>query len=114
MDRESEGKQLMWDDSRFNKSKVGDILLVWHHGVGVSCHKITGVKLPSERLSTWSGNVGQTDRNVIEIGSAFTTIPWHIWLEVGGPPRCMGTNSIKAARDGIISIIRADYFNSSS
>ena len=112
--RESEGKQLMWDDSRFNNSEVGDILLVWHHEQGVSCHEITGVKLPSERLSTWSDNVGQTDRNVIEIGSAFSTIPWHLWLTIGGHKRCMGTGSIKASRSGIIGILRADYFDSNS
>ena len=112
MIRESDGKQLMWDDSRYNKSKVGDTLLVWHHGVGVTCHEITGVKLPSKRLTTWSDNVGQGDRNVIEIGSAFSTIPWHLWLAIGGPSRCMGTNSVKTARNNIIAILRADYMDS--
>jgi hypothetical protein len=113
MDRESDGKQMMWDDSKFNKSKVGDILFVWHYGKRVTCHEITGVKIPAERLSTWSDNVGQGKRNVIEIGSAFASIPWYLWLLVGGHKRCMGTGSVVSARNSIIAILRADYFDSS-
>ena len=112
--RTTEGKQMMWDDSKHNTSGVGDILMAWHHNEGVTCHLITSVKHPSDRLASWSGNVGHSDRNVIEIDSAFATIPWHLWLAIGGNIRCMGTSNITTARDSIISILRASYYDSDS
>ena len=110
-EREANGQQMMWDDSKYNISKVGDILCVWHHNVSVTCHLITAVKYPSDRLPSWSRNVGQSDRNVIEIDRAFTTIPWHTWLFIGGHKRCMGTSAIKTKRANIISALQARYYD---
>jgi len=69
-----------WDDAPSNKSKPGDIFAFWEHdggecfGPGHSWqsgrfifHVITDVKPSSERLPSWSKNVGQGTRNVLEL-----------------------------------------------
>ena len=95
-------EQMMWDDSKYNKSKVNDILAVWHHKKGVTFHRITDIKEPSERLSCWSNNVGQGDRRVLFISREIHYMIWDKWIELGGPSRCMGTASIKTARESIL------------
>lgn len=95
-------EQMMWDDSQYNKSKVNDILAVWRYQRGVTFHRITDIKDPSERLPSWSKNVGQSDRRVLFISREIDFMKWDKWLEVGGPSRCMGTASIKNARDSIL------------
>jgi len=112
--RESGGEQMMWDDSKYNTARVGDILMVWHHEKNVTCHLITSVRRSSDRLPSWSGNVGQSDRNVIEIDSALATIPWHLWKFLHGHLRCMGTSNITTQRGNIISFLRTSYYDTAS
>lgn len=95
-------EQMMWDDSQYNKSKVNDILTVWHYKKGVTFHRITDIKDPGERLSCWSNNVGQGNRGVLFISREIHCMKWDKWLELGGPSRCMGTASIKSARESIL------------
>jgi hypothetical protein len=100
--RGSEFQQMMWDDSTYNKSKVGDVLIFWHHEKGVTFHNIMEIHPPSERLSSWSNNVGQGDRNVIYISNEFYRMNWEQWTDIGGHSRCMGTAPVKT----IASLIR--------
>ena len=86
---------MMWDDSTYNKSKVGDILIFWHHEKGVTFHNIMEIHPPSERLSSWSNNVGQGDRNVLYISNEFHRMTWLEWTDIGGHLRCMGTAHVK-------------------
>lgn len=88
-------EQMMWDDSTFNKSKVGDVLVVWHHNKGVTFHHIEAIHPPSQRLPTWSNNVGQTDRQVLYLSSEFARMKWDEWSAIGGHQRCMGTAPVK-------------------
>ena len=87
--------QMMWDDSTFNKSKVGDVLIVWRHQKGVTFHRIEAIHPPNKRLPSWSNNVGQTDRQVLYISSEFARMNWDEWSSYGGHQRCMGTAPVR-------------------
>jgi hypothetical protein len=57
----------------------------------VVIHQIIDVKPPSERLPSWSKNVGQGDRNVIALSHPMLEITWIEWQLMGGPESKMGT-----------------------
>jgi hypothetical protein len=80
-----------WDDSKYNKAKAGEYFAFMFYGTKVIIHKILAVKSPSERLPSWSQNVGQTDRNVLELSDPLKEILWDEWLENDGPLAHMGT-----------------------
>ena len=78
MDRIENGKQHVWDDSKYNSACRGDVFgYVWNQKKNgdkktdgkINLYEILDVMSPYERLSSWSDNVGQGDRNVIVISS---------------------------------------------
>jgi hypothetical protein len=80
-----------WDDSRYNKAKENEYFAFYFHGNRVVIHKIRSVKPPSCRLSSWSKNVGQGDRNVLELSEPLKEIGWTEWQLLNGPESKMGT-----------------------
>jgi hypothetical protein len=86
-----DGFQWCWDDSRYNKAKSGDYFGFYFHGMRVVIHQIVDVKPPSERVPSWSKNVGQCDRNVIALSQPMLEISWIEWQLMGGPESKMGT-----------------------
>ena len=80
-----------WDDSKYNKSKPGEFFAFYFHGLRVVIHKIESVKPPSCRLPSWSKNVGQRDRNVLELSAPLKEIGWTEWQLLRGPESKMGT-----------------------
>jgi hypothetical protein len=86
-----EGFQWCWDDSRYNKAKVGEYFAFYFHGMRVVIHQILDVKPPSERLPSWSKNVGQGDRNVLALSHPMLEITWIEWQLMSGPESKMGT-----------------------
>jgi hypothetical protein len=80
-----------WDDGVYNKAKAGEYFAFMFYGKKVIIHKILAVKPPSERLPSWSQNVGQTDRNVLELSEPLKEISWNEWLENDGPLAHLGT-----------------------
>lgn len=80
-----------WDDTKFNKAKPGEYFAFFHHKNKVVIHRILAVKPPSQRLPSWSSNVGQGDRNVLELSDPLIEISWKNWIENGMSPVCMGT-----------------------
>lgn len=80
MDRIYHGLPHVWDDSKHNNSKSGDLFgYVWNQrrikGTSdktegfIKIYMILHIYSPKHRLPTWSTNVGQGDRNVIELTS---------------------------------------------
>jgi hypothetical protein len=102
-DRYKRGEQMMWDDSKHNKSKKGDVIAIWKYEKGVSFHHIEKVENTQSRSESWSQNVGQTDRNVILLSPEFSYFKWDKWIEMGGHKRCMGTSSITTSKDKILN-----------
>ena len=86
-----DGFQWCWDDSRYNKAKVGEYFAYYFHGMRVVIHRIMDVKPPSSRLPSWSRNVGQGDRNVLELSHPLLEISWIEWQLMNGPESKMGT-----------------------
>jgi len=103
MERVSNGLPLVWDDSKFNQSKKGDLFGFWMYKEHVRIHVIEGVSKPHERLPSWSTNVGQGDRNVVQLSTDNVVIPWEIWINnLDGAKRCMGTAPVKKGLDKIL------------
>ncbi len=80
-----------WDDSKYNTAKVGEYFGFYFYGIKVVIHRIIDIKDPSERLPSWSRNVGQGDRKVLELTNSLFEIDWTTWISIGGAKRVMGT-----------------------
>jgi len=93
---------LVWDDSRFNQSTPGDLFGFWKYNDQVLIHVVEKVSSPTDRLPTWSTNVGQVDRNVVQLSAEKVAIPWNKWIELDGAKRCMGTSSVKKGLANIL------------
>jgi hypothetical protein len=65
------GHAFMWDDSKYNNSKVNDYFAFFlveskKKPIGsLILHKILNIKSPENRLSSWHNNIGQANRNVL-------------------------------------------------
>lgn len=88
---ESSDLSWYWDDSQYNTARVGEYFGFYFYGIKVIIHKIIGVKDASERLPSWSDNVGQSNRKVLELSDSLFEIDWSTWISIGGAKRCMGT-----------------------
>jgi hypothetical protein len=84
-----------WDDSKFNNSKPGDYFGFMFYGIKVKIHRILAVKPTSERLPSWSSNVGQSDRNVLELSELVKEITWEEWIANDGPKKRQCTYTTK-------------------
>ena len=104
-ERQKAHQQMMWDDTPQNKSKKGDIFCVCFNNSKVQFHLIEDVKKPSERLPSWSNNVGQTDRKVVYISPQIVTVNWITWLNMNGAKKIQGTAAVKQNRSQIITFL---------
>lgn len=84
-----------WDDSSKNTAQVGDLFGFYFHGIKVIIHQVLCIKPPSDRLPSWSGNVGQGDRNVLELSEPLLEISWEAWTNLRGYQNKMGTYRTK-------------------
>ena len=102
-ERERLGQQVMWDGPTLNRVQPvgGDLMAVWFHKKYVDIYQISKVLKPTARLSSWSKNIGQTDRQVVYLNNPLR-IDWETWLSLDGFKRCMGTGSINDAKYNII------------
>ena len=80
-----------WDDSYINNSEVNGYFAFYFHGIKVVIHQITAIKDQKDRLPSWSKNVGQGDRKVLELSQPMTEFTWEEWLAMSGPRKRQGT-----------------------
>ena len=93
LQRVNEGKlQFCWDDTSKNMACENEYFGFVFNGTMVRIHRITGVKSPLHRLPSWHENVGQGDRNVLELSEQLIEIPWTQWTNMGGSNKCQGTS----------------------
>ena len=109
LERTSQNQPLVWDDSRFNKSRPGDFFGFYMYKNGVKIHLIEKVSSPSERLSSWSSNVGQEDRRVVTLSAANYFIDWDTWIKLDGAKRCQGTAPVKKSLCEILRLIEKTF-----
>jgi hypothetical protein len=80
-----------WDDTRFNNAKVGELFGFMFINSRVVIHVITSIKNPENRLPSWSKNVGQGDRRVLELSIQILEINWQTWMSLEGIKSARGT-----------------------
>jgi hypothetical protein len=74
-----------WDDGKHNTSQVGQLFAFRNNNDRMfTIHRIVSVKDPIHRLDTWSDNVGQSDRNVLELSHPLLSLPIASWVSLGG------------------------------
>lgn len=93
--RERNGMQFMWDDSRYNKARQGDIFGFVKHGENVSFRKIESIHSVEARLPSWSVNVGQSNRQVLYLGKELVSVQWDEWIRQGGHKKVQGTQHVR-------------------
>lgn len=106
-----------WDDSRYNKAKKGELFAFYFHEIRVVIHEIIDVKPPSARLPSWSKNIGQGDRNVLELSVPLKEISWTEWQLVNGPESKMGTyttNDLSSERPLLYKLLQSIHTNNYS
>jgi hypothetical protein len=105
-----------WDDSRYNKARKGELFAFYFHGIRVVIHEIIDVKPPSCRLPSWSKNIGQGDRNVLELSVPLKEISWIEWQLVNGPESKMGsytTDDLSKERPLLYNLLKKIHTSSS-
>lgn len=70
-----------WDDSKKNTAKPGDFFAFYFYGNKVILHKIIDTKPPSQRFPSWYKNIGQQDRNVLELSEPLKEFTWDEWIQ---------------------------------
>ena len=104
--REATGEQMMWDDTRHNSTKAaGGLFAFVHNNRMVEICQVTKVCSPKHRLESWSENVGQSKRNVLELTNVLTTLSWDEWISNGGHSKVQGTTQIRANKEMLIDFI---------
>ncbi len=101
--RERAGEQVMWDGPRMGRPQPheGDLMAIWRHKTFIIIYTITAVLDPSQRLDSWTDNVGQQTRSVLYL-SFPKEVEWDVWIKMGGHKLCRGTNRIRNADKDII------------
>jgi hypothetical protein len=79
------GYKWCWDDSKYNKAKIGEYFAFLFFNNRVIIHKIENIKPPSERLDSWLPNVTQRNRQVLELSNPLKELSWREWLALNGP-----------------------------
>lgn len=80
-----QGYKWCWDDSKYNKARKGEYFAFLFFEKRVVIHKIEDVKPPSQRLDSWTSNVGQQGRQVLELSNPLKEFSWEEWLAIDGP-----------------------------
>ena len=110
--RMKNGDTMMWDDAKNNPTgNVGGAFGFVHNFKCVEIHLIVGIRSQGERLSSWSSNVGQTDRHVLLLSPKVTTIDWDVWVLLGGAKKVQGTTRVVAAHEALSTHLNIQFEN---
>ena len=106
--RMERGQQLMWDDSKQNDAKVGDVFGFVKNNIGVIFHRIESVHGPDHRLDTWNDD-DHGGRNVLYLSEKIGKIDWNVWIRIGGSRKAQRTFKIqqKNSNELLFSVIRS-------
>jgi len=93
------GERLMWDDAKGNPTKTtgGGAFGFVHNGKRVEIHGVIEVCRTTDRLPSWSVNIGKTDRNVLVLTPLLCVIEWDEWISLGGVMKVQGTSRVVGA-----------------
>ena len=102
---ESMGKQMFWNDSKYNTAEPGDLLCIWHQNSHVSFHMITQILEPNQNIYILNRHRSQKNLNVLMITCAFKYLDWDNWINIGGWKRVANSCEIKTAKPAILKEI---------
>ena len=105
LDRLQRGEQMMWDDTPTNKAQIGDYFGFVSNFSNINWHKVTEIHPPTDRLPSWSSNVGQTTRQVLYVSPLIRSMEWSEWISLGGASKIQGTTHVKRNKDQIFASI---------
>ena len=109
LDRQQNGQRMLWDDSRYNKSRPGDLFVFSFHREEAVVRVIERVLPHTHRLPSWDDlPEGQRDRNVLELSKATFSLPWEEWMAVGGPRLVRATQPISSNLSSIVHRARTE------
>lgn len=98
LQKEQDGLQMNWDGTPSGRRKLneGDFFAaVYNPTVSregkVMFYVITGTRDPSCRLASWSKNIGQSDRRVLDLSIKICECDWKTWLSLGGHRKVQGS-----------------------
>ena len=96
--RAKQNMQLMWDDAKGNPTKdaFGAFAFV-QNDKKVEFHLVQKICPTTDRLDSWSANVGQGDRNVLMLSPCIKTVTWDEWLALKCPKKVQGTMRLVSA-----------------
>ena len=79
-----------WDDEPGNSTRPGGLFAFWLIASSMRpegkliIHIVNDFKSPSHRLSSWSQNVGQGNRNVLQLSAPIFELTEDEWKKMGG------------------------------
>ena len=110
-ERSANGLEIFWDDSKSNKTKLGDLFVFRFDSLRVVFHVVEDVSDSSNRLESWSKNVGQTDRNVLKLSKKSAVVPWEKWNEFKYCGGRQGTTYMDGLKNAGIKAEILEYAN---
>ena len=110
-ERFNKGESIYWDDSPSNKTKTGDLFVFRFDSKKTVLHIVEEVSDPTNRLESWSDNVGQSNRNVLKLSNKSITVPWEIWSSFNYKGGMMGTQYMDTKKHEVSKFRIFDYAN---
>ena len=116
----------VWDDGPQNKARVVDVFIFWDYngdgrggpgnpwaGGDFIFHEVLEVCDPSNRLPSWSNNIGQQNRNVLQLSPPKMKLTYEEMIKYGAKPQYHGTKYPKAGfhRDSELMRLINQSFN---
>jgi hypothetical protein len=100
-----------WDDSSRNKAKKNQYFAFYFYGKKVVLHRIEAVKSTTERLKTWHANIGQNDRQVLELSEPLKEFTWEQWTSTEAPLKpshvIRDTYTVKTMTSNLINLLES-------
>jgi hypothetical protein len=98
-----------WDDSSKNKAKKNQYFAFYFYGKKVILHRIKAVKSTAERLETWHSNIGQQDRQVLELSSPLKEFTWEQWISASFKPNHVirDTYTVKTMTSNLLNLLES-------
>ena len=73
------------------RPKEGQPFGFYFPGIKITFHRVIEILEPTNRLDSWSENVGQTNRKVLMLTKPLKTFTYEEWCNIGGQRKKQGT-----------------------
>ena len=73
------------------RPKKGQLFAFYFPNIKITFHRVTEILEPTNRLESWSENVGQTNRKVLMLTNPLKTFTYEEWCNIGGQRKKQGT-----------------------